>query len=85
MAVVLGQFFVRAIAELSELYVAMRRLRKFLEYDEKKQFNLEEIKEGLNEKTKEVSGYEKRFFHSNKLPLFNRNLKKSPSKIPPCR
>lgn len=54
LGVVLGQMFVRGVAELSESYIAMRRLRKFLEYDEKKIISLEEIEKTLNGDVAEV-------------------------------
>lgn len=40
---VMSQMFVRGIAEIAEALVAMRRLRKFLEYDEKRVFALPDL------------------------------------------
>ena len=49
LALTLSQMFVRGIAEIAEAMVAMRRLRKFLEYDEKED-NLSDAKDKLIER-----------------------------------
>lgn len=53
----MSQMFVRGIAEIAEALVAMRRLRKFLEYDEKRTFALPDSdRNDLKDKMMKLNG-----------------------------